>query len=41
MTTQISAAFEIAGWEERPFDDGDSEGDGETKLTAALVEKRG
>jgi len=40
MTTQISAAFEIAGWDETPFEDGDPEGGGETKLTEALVKKR-
>lgn len=36
MTTQIHAAFEIAGWDETPFEDGDEE----TKLTEALVTKR-
>ena len=40
MTTQITAAFEIASWDETPFEDGNSEGDGETKLTEALVAKR-
>ncbi|WP_006242394.1 DUF3224 domain-containing protein [Mycolicibacterium tusciae] len=40
MTTQIRAAFEIAGWDETPFGDGDSEADEETKLTEALVKKR-
>ena len=36
MTTQIKAEFEIAGWDETPFEDGDEE----TKLTEALVKKR-
>ncbi|MDG5483177.1 DUF3224 domain-containing protein [Mycolicibacterium gadium] len=36
MTTQIKAEFEIAGWDETPFQDGDEE----TKLTEALVETR-
>ncbi|AEV73047.1 Protein of unknown function (DUF3224) [Mycolicibacterium rhodesiae NBB3] len=40
MTTQINALFEIASWDETPFEDGDSEGDEETKLTEALVKKR-
>lgn len=36
MTTQIKAEFEIAGWDETPFEGGDEE----TKLTEALVKKR-
>jgi hypothetical protein len=36
MRTHISAAFEIASWDETPFEDGDEE----TKLTEALVKKR-
>lgn len=40
MTTQISATFEIGSWDETPFEDGDSEDAGETKLTEALVTKR-
>ncbi|MGO4444497.1 DUF3224 domain-containing protein [Mycobacterium sp. 2YAF39] len=39
MSTEIKAAFEIASWDETPFDDGDPDGDGETKLTEALVKK--
>ncbi len=39
MSMQIKAAFEIAGWDETPFAGGDSDGDGETKLTEALVNK--
>lgn len=35
MTTQIKAEFEIAGWDEKPFEDSDEE----TKLTEALVKK--
>jgi hypothetical protein len=38
MTTQIRAAFEIAGWDETPFGDGDSEGHEETKLTVLLLD---
>jgi hypothetical protein len=40
MSTHISATFEIAGWDETPFDDGDSDGDEETKLTEALVKRK-
>jgi hypothetical protein len=40
MTTQIKAAFEIASWDETPFEDADSDGAEETKLTEALVTKR-
>ena len=36
MSTHISAAFEIASWDETPFEVGDEE----TKLTEALVSKR-
>ena len=36
MNTQIEASFEIANWDETPFDDGD----GVSKLTEALVEKK-
>lgn len=35
MSTHISAAFEIASWDETPFEAGDEE----TKLTEALVKK--
>jgi Protein of unknown function (DUF3224) len=35
MTTHIGARFEIANWEESPFDDGV----GVSKLTEALVDK--
>lgn len=35
MTTHIEARFEIANWEEAPFDDGV----GVSKLTEALVDK--
>ncbi len=35
MTTHIEARFEIANWEESPFDDGV----GVSKLTEALVDK--
>jgi hypothetical protein len=35
MTTHIGARFEIANWEESPFDDGA----GVSKLTEALVDK--
>jgi Protein of unknown function (DUF3224) len=35
MTTHIEARFEIANWEETPFDDGV----GVSKLTEALVDK--
>jgi hypothetical protein len=40
MTRQINAAFEIASWAETPFPGGDPEGERETKLTEALVEKQ-
>jgi hypothetical protein len=40
MTTQLKAAFEIASWDETPFEDADSDGAEETKLTEALVTKR-
>ena len=40
MTTQIKAAFEIGSWDETPFEDADSDGAEETKLTEALVTKR-
>jgi hypothetical protein len=36
MTSRIDAVFEIAGWDETPFD----EGVGVAKLTEALVEKK-
>jgi hypothetical protein len=36
MSTHIEARFEIASWDETPFDGGD----GATKLTEALVSKR-
>ena len=36
MTTQIKAEFEIAGWDESPFEASDEE----TKLTEALVKKK-
>ncbi|MDT5238862.1 MAG: hypothetical protein QOD97_1060 [Mycobacterium sp.] len=36
MTSRVEAEFEIAGWEETPFD----EGVGVAKLTEALVEKK-
>ncbi len=36
MTTRVEAEFEIAGWDETPFD----EGVGVAKLTEALVEKK-
>jgi hypothetical protein len=36
MSTEISAAFEIKGWDEQPFD----EGDGVAKLTRASVAKQ-
>jgi len=36
MTTQIKAEFEIAGWDESPFEGSDEE----TKLTEALVKKK-
>ena len=36
MTLKISAAFEIKGWDEQPFDDGA----GLAKLTKAAVEKQ-
>jgi Protein of unknown function (DUF3224) len=36
MNTHIEATFEIAGWDETPFGDGDED----TKLTEALVQKR-
>ena len=39
MTTQIKAEFEIGSWDETPFEDGDSDGEQETKLTEALVKK--
>jgi Protein of unknown function (DUF3224) len=37
MNTHIEATFEIAGWDETPFDEG---GDETAKLTEALVKKR-
>ena len=37
MNTHIEATFEIAGWDETPFEDG---GDESAKLTEALVKKR-
>jgi hypothetical protein len=40
MTTQIKAEFEIGSWDETPLEDGDSDGNEETKLTEALVKKR-
>ncbi|MDT5326225.1 MAG: hypothetical protein QOF25_3377, partial [Mycobacterium sp.] len=36
MTSRVEAEFEIAGWEETPFD----EGVGVAKLTEALVAKK-
>jgi hypothetical protein len=36
MTTRIKTEFEIAGWDEKPFEDGDEE----SKLTEALVDER-
>ena len=37
MNTRIEATFEIAGWDETPFEDS---GDEDAKLTEALVKKR-
>lgn len=37
MNTRIEATFEIAGWDETPFEDSGDEG---AKLTEALVKKR-